>query len=256
MKLTVLGCWAPYPSAGGACSGYLIQSKGKNILVECGNGVVSNLLKYVDFRKLDAVLISHLHPDHYLDLYCLKHAVAGARRLEGELPLLPVYMPEEPDESFAKLKSFNEAFTVSAIEKIPVFKQNGIEIRETTIGENIIRFVKTDHPLPAYSIMIEGEGKLFYSADTKWTNSLPAFAKGADVALCEASIIEEDKEYASVGHLTCRQAGELGRLAGVGRLIATHFWPEYDLKTIKTEVESGFNGPVILAQEGLQVTIK
>lgn len=256
MKLIVLGCWAPYPSAGGACSGYLIQSKGKNILVECGNGVVSNLLKYIDFRKLDAVLISHLHPDHYLDLYCLRHAIGGARRLEPELPVLPVYMPDEPAEPFTKLKSFNEAFTVFPIEELSTLSHSGIEIRETKIGENTIRFTKTDHPLPSYSIIIEGEGKLFYSADTKWTSSLPVIASGADVVLCEASIIEEDREYASIGHLTCLQAGELGRLAGAGRLVATHFWPEYDLETIKTEVESGFNGPVILAQEGLQVTIK
>lgn len=256
MKLTVLGCWAPYPSAGGACSGYLVQSGDKNILVECGNGVIGNLLKYIDFRQLDAVLISHLHPDHYLDLYCLRHAVEGARRLAPGLPPLTVYMPEEPSEPFAKLNSFNEAFTVVAIEKLSVSVQEGIEIRQATIGENTIRFVKTDHPLPTYSITIDGEGKLFYSADTKWTSSLPVIAKGADVALCESSIIEEDREYASVGHLTCYQAGELGRLAGVGKLIATHFWPEYDLETIKSEVESGFHGPVILAREGLQVTVK
>lgn len=256
MKLTVLGCWAPYPSAGGACSGYLIQSMGKNILIECGNGVVSNLLKYIDFRKLDAVLVSHLHPDHYLDLYCLRHAIGGARRLEPDIPLLPVYMPEEPAEPFIKINSFNEAFTVFSIEKLSVLKQNNLEIREASIGENIIRFVKTDHPLPTYSITIEGEGKLFYSADTKWNRDLPVVAGGADVVLCEASIIEEDREYASVGHLTCRQAGELGRLAGAGRLIATHFWPEYSLETIKAEVEAGYDGPATLAREGLEVTIK
>ena len=80
MEITVLGCWAPYPRAGGACSGYLIRGGGQNILLEAGNGSLSRLMGFLDFRRLDAVIISHLHPDHYLDLFPLRHAIEGARR--------------------------------------------------------------------------------------------------------------------------------------------------------------------------------
>ena len=80
MELVVLGCWAPYPRAGGACSGYLIRAGGLNILLEAGNGSLSRLMTFIDFRYLDAVIVTHLHPDHYLDLFPLRHAVEGARR--------------------------------------------------------------------------------------------------------------------------------------------------------------------------------
>ncbi|MHB9095452.1 MAG: MBL fold metallo-hydrolase [Eubacteriales bacterium] len=256
MKLTVLGCWAPYPRAGGACSGYLIQAGGKNILLECGSGVLSNLQKHIDFRHLDAVVVSHLHPDHYLDLFCLRHAVSGARRLDKGLQPIPLYVPMEPEESFRQLSRYSEAFNVRAIEKLPKSQETGVTIYAASIGSIRLSFARTDHPLPAYAVKVTGGGELFYSADTLWCEYLPGFAKGADVALCEASVIEEDREYTSVGHLTAAQAGVLARKAGVPRLVVTHFWPEYNLETIKAEAESGYGRPVTIAGEGLEVEVK
>lgn len=258
MKITVLGCWAPYPKAGGACSGYLVQVGQTNLLVDCGNGVISNLLKYLDFRALHGVFISHLHPDHFLDLYCLRHAVEGARRTDSSLNTLPLYVPEQPGEDFGKLAGFTKAFTVMTIEKLtPAGFPNlpaGATGYQTRIGGANIFLVRTDHALPTYAMRIEGDGCLFYSADTKWADYLPEFARGADVAVCEASVIEADREYTSVGHLTARQAGELAARAQNSQLMITHFWPEYDLNTIKAEAEAGFGGPVIVAREGLVVT--
>lgn len=259
MKLTVLGCWAPYPRAGGACSGYLLQSGGCNMLIECGNGVLSNLQKHIDFRHLDAVIISHLHPDHYLDLYCLRHAVAGARRTDPPLKPLQLYMPSAPQEPFTILSRYTEAFDIVSIESLNRSQKNDRWVHEAVLNGNKAGppvkafFVKTDHPLPAYAVLIEGPKKFFYSADTKWCDYLPEFAAGADVALCEASVIEEDRKYTSVGHLTARQAGELAKQAGAGRLVITHFWPEYNLEILESEAGTGFGGPVTVAREGLLV---
>ncbi len=256
MKLTVLGCWAPYPPAGGACPGYLVQSEGKNILLDCGNGVLSNLQKYLDFRALDSVVITHLHPDHYVDIFCLRHAIGIERRTRSDVNPVTLYLPDEPADAFAKIAGYTEAFTVVPIGSLPGNEINGIVIREVWIGQNKIKFVKTDHPLPTYAVLVEGKGKLFYSADTKWASYLPEFARGADAVLCEASFTEKNKDLTGIGHLSCRQAGELAKSAGAGQLIATHFWPGYNHKTIKAEAELGFGKEVILAHEGLQVTIK
>lgn len=253
MKLTVLGCWAPYPPAGGACPGYLVQSEGKNILVDCGNGVLSNLQKYIDFRNLDAVIISHLHPDHYVDIFPLRHAIEIERRTRADFDPLPLYLPSEPSEVFAKIDGYRKAFTVIPVENLPGLESNGSIIREAEIGGNKVKFIKTDHPIPTYAILVEGQGKLFYSADTKWADYLPEFARGADIALCEASFTEENKSLTGIGHLTCRQAGELARVAEAGQLVATHFWPGYNLEIIKSEAEAGFGREVILAQEGLHL---
>lgn len=255
MKLTVLGCWAPYPPAGGACPGYLLQSEGQNILIDCGNGVLSNLQKLIDFRTLDGVIISHLHPDHYADIFPLRHAIGIERRIRPNSKTVHLYLPNKPTDAFTKIAGFTEAFTVIPIDDLPQSEVKGISIKEAAIGRNNLRFIRTDHPIPTYAVMVEGKGKLFYSADTKWADYLPEFAQGADVVLCEASFTEENKNSTEIGHLTCRQAGEFARAAGAGLLVATHFWPGYDQQTIKSEAEEGFGKEVILANEGLQVTI-
>ena len=72
MKMTILGCYGPYPAAGGACSGYLVQEAGCTILLDCGNGVLSRMQEHIDFLQLDAALISHLHADHLSDLMILR----------------------------------------------------------------------------------------------------------------------------------------------------------------------------------------
>lgn len=258
MKLTVLGCWAPYPKAGGACPGYLVQVGQTNILLECGNGVLSNLQRHLDFRSLDAVIISHLHPDHFADLFCLRHAIEGARRTDSSIKALPLYLPDQPGEEFTKLAGYTKAFKIRVIEQLPRIGSAHIPpdvpVYQTRVGSAGIVLTRTDHSLPTYAVRIEGQGNLFYSADTKWTEYLPEMARGADVAVCEASVTEADLEYTSVGHLTARQAGELAAQAQVPQLVITHFWPEYDLNTIKTEAESGFGKPVIVAKEGLAVT--
>lgn len=256
VELTVLGCWAPYPRAGGACSGYLVRAGGKNILIECGNGVLSNLQKHIDFRLLDAVIISHLHPDHCMDLHCLRHAVGGARRTDPELGPLPLYLPKAPRETFNVFSGFTEAFVPNPIEDLIPESQEGAEVYRTAMKGVNLEFIRTDHPLPCFAVAVEaaGEGRLFFSGDTRWCDYLPELARGPDILLCEASVIEADREYANVGHLTARQAGELARQARAARLIITHFWPEYDLETLRAEAESGFGGPVTVAVEGMKAT--
>ncbi|WP_418790780.1 MBL fold metallo-hydrolase [Phosphitispora sp. TUW77] len=256
MKLTVLGCWAPYPRAGGACSGYLVQAGSRNILLECGNGVMSNLQKYIDFRSLDAVVISHLHPDHYMDLFCLRHAVSGAMRTDGNLRPLSLYLPGEPEDTFGQISRFTDAFDIRPVESLPRVWQNGMEVFQTIIGDVRISFIQADHPLKTYSMVIACEGRLFYSADTKWSAHLVTAAEGVDLALCEASVAEQDRDYVSAGHLTAKQAGELAREAGVGQLVITHFWPEYTLNIIIKEAEEGFGRAVTAAAEGLQIQVE
>jgi ribonuclease BN (tRNA processing enzyme) len=75
MKLTVLGNNGPFPSAGGACSGYLITEGDKNILIDCGNGVLANLQRFIPIEELDAIILTHLHSDHMSDMMILRYAL-------------------------------------------------------------------------------------------------------------------------------------------------------------------------------------
>ena len=100
MKLTVLGNNGPFPAAGGACSGYLLQSAMANILIDCGNGTLANLQKIVSIDKLDAVVLTHLHSDHVSDIHIMKYAIEIKRRRGIFDKLLKVYAPAEPAEEF------------------------------------------------------------------------------------------------------------------------------------------------------------
>src|SRR6476659_3176267 len=80
MRLTVLGKSPSWQDADGACSGYLIEEDGTSILLDCGNGVFSKLRRYRDYTSLDAVIVSHLHADHFLDLVPFSYALTYAPR--------------------------------------------------------------------------------------------------------------------------------------------------------------------------------
>ncbi len=244
MKLTILGCWAPYPRAGGACSGYLIQDQA-NVLIDCGNGVLSNLQKYTDFRALDAAVITHFHPDHYMDLFCLRHAIEGAIRDGSREKPLKLYAPETPEPVFTQLNQYSGAFELVALKSGQTVQINNLQCR----------FLKTEHPLEAYAVRVEGDGIFGFTADTRPFSGLAPFLLDCDLLLCEASVLEKDKEYAVTGHLTARQAATLGKEARSKQTLLTHFWPEYNLDDIYNEAVRILPG-IKMANEGKTYTVK
>ena len=252
MELIVLGCWAPYPRAGGACSGYLVRGGGVNVLLEAGNGSLSRLLRWIDFRSLDAVVVSHLHHDHYLDLFPLRHAVEGARR-EGRLSgPLKLVLPAEPEEVHQQLACYTKAFEAVPIESLPWEKTaGGARAHGLNVNGLRFRFVPAVHSLPAYSFSVQHkESKLVYSGDTARSGELVDLAGGAGLFLCEASGLDDDLGYLKGSHLTAREAGEVAREAGLKRLLITHLWPEYDPEELARQAGEGFGGQVMAAQEG------
>jgi ribonuclease BN (tRNA processing enzyme) len=251
VKLTVLGCWAPYPKAGGACSGYLIREAGLNILLEAGNGTLSRLMGIIDFRLLDAVIVTHLHHDHYADLFVLRYAIEGAIRDGSRDGPLDLFVPGEPAEEYNRLAGFDKAFITVPIESLPREPlDKEYEVYRLNLGGLDFRFAPIKHPVPGYSVSIGGPGKLVFSSDTARTNIIAALARNAGLFLCEASGQDSDAGVMKEIHLTAGQAGELAREAGVKRLLLTHFWPEYNPAVLREQAEKAFKGPVELAREG------
>ncbi len=258
MQLTVLGCWAPYPAAGEACSGYLIQHGETSIMLEAGNGSFSKLGKHIDFRRLGAVIISHLHPDHYMDLFCLRHAIAGAIRDGKRTGPLALFLPNRPEEDYQRLAEYTDAFVVNPIEELPEINlTNETKVRRAHIGMLDLAFMPTYHPLPGYAVSIDsGEGRLVFSSDTAKIKGLVDIAKDADLFLCEASGLDKDEQFVEKGHLTARQAGEVAREAGARRLVITHFYPEYDVNELVVQASEGYGKTVLPAKEGAKFEIK
>jgi len=224
--------------AGGACSGYLVKDGKTRVLLDCGNGVFSKLADFADFNSLDAVVITHLHPDHYLDLFCLRHAVEYARKTGRRAGPLKLYLPGEPVEVFEQLKGFNKAFEIMKI------GESGKDIR---IGSFKVDFFPVKHTIPAYAVSFGqfntagiAEKTFVYSADTGYFGGLVDFMTGAKLLLCEASGLNCDIDYLGDFHLTAGQAGWLAASAGVRSLVITHFFPEYDVEELFRQSVGGW----------------
>lgn len=251
MKLTVLGCWAPYPKAGGACSGYLLQHAGLDILLEAGNGSLSRLMSIIDFRRLDAVIVTHLHHDHYSDLFVLRYALEGARRDGSRGEPLKLFLPGRPEREYNLLASYNKAFITTPIESLArESNDQDFDVYNLSFKGLNFRFAPIKHPLPGYSVAVGEPGGLVFSSDTVRTKAIEYLARGAGLFLCEASGQDRDAEAMKDIHLTAGQAGELARDVGAKRLLLTHFWPEYDPAVLGKQAEQKFKNPVELAREG------
>ncbi|HHT84410.1 MAG: MBL fold metallo-hydrolase [Bacillota bacterium] len=243
MEILVLGKYSPFPPAGGACSGYWITSGETGILLECGPGVVSRLQEHVPLSSLSTVILSHLHFDHISDFLALRYAATPDGRYKHLPPHITVYAPPEPSQNFSML-------SYKGVEAVPVPGLSHNETRdasvatfETVIGSIKVSFFKVEHPYPACAVRFEdSSGKVVaFSGDTRPCQGLYSAAQGADLFLCEASALEEDAGFASTGHMTAAQAGEVARKAGVKKLLLTHIWPFYEEEKLLAECRTSFD---------------
>ncbi len=256
MILAVLGCWAPYPAPGGACPGYLVQVGEEQVLFDCGNGTLGRYRYFASFRDLTAVVITHFHPDHFADLFALRHALAGALRAGKRGAPVVLVAPAEPADEAARWERYPEVFAPRWLD--PALCASPQEVLlETAQGLPLrLFFLATPHSLPNLAVRLEAGGRsVVYTGDTAWHEPLVAFASGADLLVCEATLQEKDRTSGVPGHLTAREAGCLAQRAGVRRLLLTHFWPEHDLEVTRAEARAAFSGEVLLAFEGLVISV-
>lgn len=242
MRLTVLGASASYAGPGHACSGYLLEGAGVSVMLDCGNGSIANLGKVTDPATLDAVFITHAHPDHFVDLYSLQALLRYAP--QGPLDPLPLYLPEGLFERLKALLSargaadLDAAFSVRTLaDRLPV-RVGGLEATPVTVK----------HTDPTFALRVRGDGALFtYGADASPGPEFEAAISGADLALVEATL---PAEYANAApHLTAGQAGAAAAAADVGTLVLTHLWPTNDRALTARQAVAAFGGEVHVASE-------
>lgn len=236
--VTVLGCSGTFASPGNACTGYLVQGAGTNVLVDCGPGVLANLQHHVPLPSLDAVIVTHEHPDHCAELGVLQNAWKWAFGLEG----LPVY------GTAGTLTKAEAQSSRGSVE--PSFAWHTVTERDVVqVGGLTARFARTDHPVETLAVRVEhpGGASFVFSADTGPAWSLDALGPGIDLALVEATFLS-GRPLDGASHLTCAQAGEMARAAGARRLVITHHWPGDDLEAHRSEAEEAFGGEVEVAE--------
>jgi len=195
---------------------------------------MSNLQAHVALEDLDAVVISHQHPDHWSDIEHLAVACKWVIDRTG----IPVFAPQGV-RSLLRVGTAVDVFdwhTVGGGDRIEV-------------GGMTLSFSKTDHVETTLAVRVDGGGRsVGYSADTGTGWRLSALGEGLHLALCEATFLA-DKEGA-IPHLSARQAGQLARDAGVERLVITHIWPRVDRELARAEASATFGGDVTVAAIG------
>jgi ribonuclease BN (tRNA processing enzyme) len=240
--VVIIGFWGAYPGRGEATSGYLLQSKGFSLLLECGSAVLSLLPRFIDIASLDAVLLSHYHADHVADLGCLQYAVKVQTDLGLRSDLLPLYGPEGDACPCLTYHEYTEGRYVNPEEP-------------AQIGPFTVTFQETNHPAVCYAMRIESEGKsIAYTADTGWYDGLIDLAAGADLLLCETSLYNRYFGWVD-GHLTAGEAGKLASTAGVRRMVLTHLPHSGEHGELLKEVGEEFTGPAELAATGKKISL-
>ena len=245
----MLGTSGGYPAPGTACSGYLVRQAGAAIVLDLGNGALANLLRHVPYDRVEAVVLTHRHPDHCVDLFPL----LLARAFHPEpLPPLPVLAGPGALERVAGLED---------PEGRPALARR-LEARELLPGRTIevgpfrLEARPLPHWVPNLGIRVEADGAvLAYTGDTGPSEQVAALARGAEVFLAEASWLDGQEEGRERFHLTAREAATFAAAGGAGRLLLTHFWPTNDRSRSREEAAEAFHGPILLAEEGLRLDV-
>ena len=252
-RLVVLGSCGAWPEPGRACSGYLLEHDGYRVVFDLGYGTLPRLLSILGSsvaEGLDAVIVTHKHPDHMVDLHGLFRARWFGRR-EG--PALPLYAPSGVLERLSGL----EEDDASAVQR--VFDWHPLPADAYDVGPFRLQSVGLPHFVPNAGIRLSSPNlTVAYTGDTGPDPSLAQLGRDADVYVVEATDRDQraDTPPGPAGqrmHMNGRDAGEAATASHARRLMLTHFWPDNDREKTRAAAAAVFDGEIILADEGLEI---
>ncbi|GAA1489858.1 MBL fold metallo-hydrolase [Brachybacterium sacelli] len=253
MRIHVIGCSGSFAGPRGAASGYLLEHEDESgrtwrVLMDLGSGAFGPLQSVIDPADLDAVIVSHLHPDHYLDLTGLE--VFWAYHQRDDLPQLPIHAPRPLPERLSAV--LGRSGNIPAGVDCEPFDHHVLEDRRRfSIGPFDILVREVLHPVEAYGFRITaGDTVLTYSGDTDTCAALDELAADADLFLCEAGYIEGRDDRFSGVHLTGLRAGQAAVASRARRVVLTHIAAWTDPEVPLAEARSVYDGPLELAAPG------
>lgn len=246
MRLTIVGCSGSYPGPDSPASCYLLeadhQGRTWRVLLDLGSGALGALHRYADPLAIDAVLLSHLHADHCLDL--AGYYVLRKYHPSGAQPRIPVWGPVGTADRMAR--AYDLPTDPGMTEEFDFRIWDG-PIR---IGPFAIDPVPVDHPVPAFGLRVTADDvTLGYSGDTGPCVGLDRVAHDADLLLAEASFMVGGDNPDGL-HLTGADCGAVAARAGAKALVLTHVPPWHDPQVALREADELYDGPLELARAG------
>jgi ribonuclease BN (tRNA processing enzyme) len=237
IRLRILGYSGGYPSTDSPTSGYLISFSNKNILVDCGSGVLSELQKYIFCNQIDAIILTHLHSDHISDFPVLKYALKMNKRHGEDIQLIPVYTPQTPTEAVALLED-KSLFEMQTINEDRVIELDGAQIS----------FFKTDHSVECYGIRFQyGSSVLAYTSDTVYDRKLCQWINHSDMVIMDCGAIERDRSSV-ISHMTPKDCFHIYEQSDIKRVVLSHLIPYYNISETLQEAEHLGTWPFEIAE--------
>lgn len=236
------GCGA-WPEPGRACSGFLLEHDGFRVVLDLGYGTASRLLGRCPGGEVDAVVVTHEHPDHCVDL----SALARVRYYAGS-KALPLYCPPGVVRVLRELERNpdpGEVFDLRTPPTAPATRPLG-PFQLTTIA--------LPHHVPNLGVRLTtAEHAIAYTGDCGSSPLLAELGRDADLFVMDATLWEPSGEPHYL--MTAEEAAGWAKRAGAKRLLLTHFWPGTNRDVAVTRARAVFPGEVLAADEDTVVAL-
>ena len=252
-----------WQDAGGACSGYLVEDGDARVLLDCGSGVFSALRLAVDYLDVDAVVVSHMHADHFLDLFPYACALTYAPRQQ---PFAFGPWPGQKDPVRPQLLlppgATPTVRTIADATGLPGVVEGAFRVREYDVTETVafgglhVRFQPVPHYIATNAIQVGSQSgaRFTYGADHRPTDVLREFAAGSDLLILEATLPFPER-HGPRGHMTAGEAGAHAAGCNAARLVLTHISDELDRESALAEAARAYDGPIEIARPGAVYTL-
>ncbi|MEZ5168190.1 MAG: MBL fold metallo-hydrolase [Acidimicrobiales bacterium] len=240
LEITVLGSSGSYASPTNGCTGFLVRSAGADVVFDCGPGTLGPLQAACDLLEVSAVILSHCHPDHWLELPVLRNVFTWF-----------VPRTDVPVFGTAETRRMDQALHVRVPGAPDPFRWTEIDsTSRVEIGDQRWTFDRTDHPVETLAGRVDvADRTVVFTSDSGPGWSYDHFAPDVDLVLCDASHLSTFEHF-GIPHMSARQAGAKARSAGARRLVVTHLVPGSDPSAHRDEAEAAYGGPVDVALPG------